>query len=244
MIAAATGNHKFYRRRKSRGLEADFPMEEKFSWKRGTGMFRVTAKEGVFFDLFVVTAEDTCKAARQLEELMINYINVDEKIGKLEEIEHRCDGHVHKMLEHLNRSFITPIDREDIFEIAKELDNITDAIESTAHRFRMFNVKSIKEDAISLVKLITQCTDELSGVMSELKKLKNSKTLKEKIIEVNRIENVGDDIFRCAMQKLFVCEHDPLEVIKWKEIYEYLENTLDACEDVANIVEGVAMKNA
>ena len=207
-------------------------------------MFRITAKEGVFFDLFTATAADTWKAAKLLEELMSNYVDVEEKIGALEEIEHRCDGHVHKMLEQLNRSFITPIDREDIFEIAKELDNITDDIESTGHRFRMFNVKSIKEDAISLAKLITQCTEELTHVMSELKKMKTSKTLKEKIIEINRIENVGDDIFRDAMQRLFVSETDPLEVIKWKEIYEYLENTLDACEDVANIVEGVAMKNA
>lgn len=207
-------------------------------------MFRITAKEGVFFDLFTATAVDTWKAAKLLEELMSNYVDVEEKIGALEEIEHRCDGHVHKMLEQLNRSFITPIDREDIFEIAKELDNITDDIESTGHRFRMFNVKSIKEDAISLAKLITQCTEELTHVMSELKKMKTSKTLKEKIIEINRIENVGDDIFRDAMQRLFVSETDPLEVIKWKEIYEYLENTLDACEDVANIVEGVAMKNA
>ena len=207
-------------------------------------MFRITAKEGVFFDLFVATAVDTCKAAKQLEELMSNYVNVEEKINALEEIEHRCDGHVHKMLEQLNRSFITPIDREDIFEIAKELDNITDAIESTGHRFRMFNVKGIREDAISLAKLITQCTGELTCVMSELKKMKTSKSLKEKIIEINRIENVGDDIFRSAIHKLFISETDPIEVIKWKEIYEYLENTLDACEDVANIVEGVAMKNS
>lgn len=207
-------------------------------------MFRITAKEGIFFDLFAATAVDTCKAAKLLEDLMTDYENVDEKIAALEEIEHKCDGHVHKMLEHLNRSFITPIDREDIFEIAKELDNITDAIESTAHRFRMFNVKSIKEDAITVAKLITQCTEELAFVMSELKKLKTSKTLREKIIEINRIENVGDDIFRNAIKKLFLCEQDALEVIKWKEIYEYLENTLDACEDVANIVEGVAMRNA
>jgi uncharacterized protein len=207
-------------------------------------MFRITAKEGIFFDLFVATAEDTCIAAKMLEELMENYTDVNKKINAIEEIEHKCDGHVHKMLEHLNRSFITPIDREDIYLIAKELDNITDAIESTAHRFRMFNVKGIKNDAKRLAKLITQCTEELVDVMSELKKMKTSKTLSEKIIKVNSIENECDDIFRSAMQSLFVTENDALEVIKWKEIYEYLENTLDACEDVANIVEGVAMKNA
>jgi len=207
-------------------------------------MFRMTAKEGVFFDLFVDTAEDTCKAAKMLNELMENYVDVNNKIRAIEELEHKCDGHVHKMMEHLNRSFITPIDREDIYLIAKEIDNITDYIESTAHRFRMFNVADIKEDAKKLSRLIIQCTDELACVMSELKRMKTSKILKEKIIEVNRIEDEADNIFRSAVQNLFVSETNAIEVLKWKEIYEYLENTLDACEDVANIVEGVVMKNS
>lgn len=207
-------------------------------------MFRITAKEGIFFELFTNTSADTCLAARMLEELMNNYVDVTDKIRAIEEIEHKCDGHVHRMLEQLNHSFITPIDREDIYLIAKELDNITDDIESTAHRFRMFNVTGIREDAKQLAKLIVQCTEELMGVMSELKKMKTSKKLREKIIEVNRIEDEADEIFRSAMQRLFVSESNPIEVIKWKEIYEYLENTLDACEDVANIIEGVVMKNA
>ena len=207
-------------------------------------MFRITPKEGIFFELFANTAADTCQAANMLEELMNNYVDVTNKIRAIEEIEHKCDSHVHKMLEQLNRSFITPIDREDIYMIAKELDNITDYIESTAHRFRMFNVTSIREDAKLLAKLIVQCTKELMNVMAELKKMKTSKILKEKIIEVNRIEDEADEIFRSAMQRLFVSESNPIEVIKWKEIYEYLENTLDACEDVANLIEGVVMKNA
>jgi predicted phosphate transport protein (TIGR00153 family) len=206
-------------------------------------MFRITAKEGIFFELFADTAADTCRAANMLEELMNNFVDVTDKIKAIEEIEHKCDSHVHRMLEQLNRSFITPIDREDIFLIAKELDNITDDIESTAHRFRMFNVTYIREEAKQLAKLIVQCTEELMGVMSELKKMKTSKKLKEQIIEVNRIEDEGDEIFRSAMQRLFISESNPMDVIKWKEIYEYLENTLDACEDVANIIEGVVMKN-
>lgn len=207
-------------------------------------MFRVTQKEGIFFDLFVEAVENTCKSAEMLGKLMSDYTNVTEKIKEIEEAEHECDKHVHKILKHLNRSFITPIDREDIYLIAKEIDNITDDIESTAHRFNMFNVKSIPEDAIKLASLISKCTLELKGVMEELKNMKKSTTLKKKIIEVNRIENEGDDIFRAAIAKLFVEEKDAVEVIKWKEIYEYLENTLDACEDVANIVEGVVMKHA
>lgn len=212
--------------------------------EEGIKVFRMTSKEGLFFDLFVETAENTCKAARMLEELMTKYDNVHEKIKAIEQAEHDCDQRVHKILEQLNKSFITPIDREDIYLIAKELDNITDDIESTAHRFNMFNVGSISEDALKLAKLIVQCTDVLKEVMIELKHMKTSKTLKEKVIEVNRIENEGDDIFRSAMTKLFITQKDAIEVIKWKEIYEYLENTLDACEDVANIVEGVVMKHA
>jgi uncharacterized protein len=207
-------------------------------------MFRVTAKEEKFFDLFEETAEATCHAALLLEDLMNNYSDVDLKIKAIEKIEHECDQYLHNIFERLNKSFITPIDREDIHLIAKELDNITDAIESTAHRFQMLNVKIIREESKLLARLIVQCTTELRGVMAELKDMKKSTTLQQRIIEVNRIENEGDNIFRTAITQLFASESNSLEVIKWKEIYEYLENTLDACEDVANIAEGVIMKNA
>lgn len=207
-------------------------------------MFRVTAKEERFFDLFVETIDATCKTAQMLEDLMTNYCDVNSKVKAIEEKEHECDQHVHNIFEQLNKSFITPIDREDIHLLAKELDNITDAIESTAHRFLMLNVKTIREESKLLAKLIVHCTTELREVMVDLKNMKKSTTLQKRIIEVNRLENEGDNIFRRAITQLFASENDPLEVIKWKEIYEYLENTLDACEDVANIAEGVIMKNA
>ncbi|HEX2944961.1 MAG TPA: DUF47 family protein [Clostridia bacterium] len=207
-------------------------------------MFRVTRKEEIFFDMFVETAENACKSAGLLYELMTNYVNIDEKIDRIEASEHQGDQHIHKIMEKLSKSFITPIDREDIYEIAKMLDNIIDAIEGTAHRFNMFNVRSITEDAIKLGKAIVDCTRELKGVMAEMKNMKTSKTLRDKIIEVNRLEDEGDKIFRVAIKKLFVNETNAVEVIKWKEIYEFLENTLDACEDVANTVEGVVMKDA
>lgn len=206
-------------------------------------MFKSSKSEDIFFDMFLETAETTLKAAQALDELVKNYVNIDKKISIIEEIEHECDNHIHKIMKEINKSFITPIDREDICAIAKEMDNITDSIESTAHRFKMFNIKSIKEDAIKLVKLIVDCTLELKSVMVEFKNMKSSKTLQNKIIEVNRIEDEGDTIFRNAITKLFVVGTDPIEITKWKEIYEYLENTLDACEDVANIVEGVVMKH-
>lgn len=207
-------------------------------------MFRITRKEEEFFDLFVEASEKSMEAAKLLEDLMTNYVDVSRKIDDIENIEHQCDMHVHKILQKLNASFITPIDREDIYLIAKELDTITDSIEATAHRFKMYNVTSIREDAKAMAKLITRCTSELTNLMHELKKMKDNKVLKEKIIEVNRLEDDGDGIFRTAVSKLFVTQEDATEVLKWKEIYEHLESTLDACEDVANIVEGVVMKHA
>lgn len=207
-------------------------------------MFRITPKEEKFFDYFIETCEIICKAASLLEDLTTNYVNVNEKISNIEGTEHACDSNVHKILNELNQSFITPIDREDIFTIAKELDNITDDIETAAHRFSMYNVKAVKPEAVTMTKLIVRATSELKNVMIEMKNMKKSKQLQTKIIEVNNVEDEADTIFRDAMANLFITEHDAVEVIKWKEIFELLENTIDACEDVANIVEGVVMKNA
>jgi len=207
-------------------------------------MFRVTAKEEIFFDYFIETCEIICKAASLLDDLTNNYVNVNEKISGIEDTEHACDNMVHKILNALNKSFITPIDREDIHTIAKELDNITDDIEAAAQRFSMYNVKQVRPDALILSKLIVKATDELKNVMIEMKNMKKSKTLQNKIIEVNNVEDEADTVFRDAMANLFLTETDALEVIKWKEIIELFENTIDACEDVANIVEGVVMKHA
>jgi predicted phosphate transport protein (TIGR00153 family) len=207
-------------------------------------MFRVTAKEERFFDYFIETSEIICKAAQLLDDLTNNYNNVNEKIKSIEDAEHACDNMVHKILNELNKAFITPIDREDIYTIARELDNITDDIEAAAQRFSMYNVKQVRPDVLKLSKLIVNATSELKNVMTEMKNMKNSKTLEDKIIEVNNIEDDGDTAFRDAMANLFLTEQDAVEVIKWKEIIELLENTIDACEDVANIVEGVVMKHA
>ncbi len=206
-------------------------------------MFRTTPKEERFFDMFIETAGKSCEAAVLLNDLVNNYEDINKKIDDIEQIEHECDQCCHDIIELLNKSFITPIDREDIDEIVKVLDNITDSIEATAHRFRMLNVKTITDETKVVTKLIVDCTTELQGVMMELKHMKTSKTLYKKIIEVNRIEDEGDDIFRDAITSLFRDNPDPIDIIKWKEIYELLENSLDACEDVANIVEGIVMKH-
>jgi uncharacterized protein len=207
-------------------------------------MFRITQREKIFFDFFIETADKACIAAKKLDELVNDYTCIQEKIQHIKDVEHECDKCVHDIFSQLNKSFITPIDREDIYEIAKELDNITDFIESTAQDFTMFNVTSMTGHAREFSTLIVKCTEELKSVMEELKNLKISKSLMEKIIEVNRLENVGDEIYRRSMAELFSNGMDAKEIMKWYAIYDSFENSLDACEDVANIVEGVVMKHA
>ncbi len=150
---------------------------------------------------------------------------------------------MHEIINQVNRSFITPIDREDIILIAKVMDNINESIDSTAHRRKMFNIGTIREEAFQMTSLISICTKETQYVVNELEKMKKSRILHEKIVEVNRIENQGDEAYGKIIQNLFLNERDAVEIIKWREIYEYLEKTLDACEDVANVIEGIVSKN-
>lgn len=207
-------------------------------------MFRPTSKEERFYDYFIEASEIICKAASLLDDLTNNYVNVNEKIKSIEDVEHACDTVVHKILKELNKSFITPIDREDIYLIARELDNITDHIEAAAKRFCMFNVKDIRPEAIVISKLIVDATKQLKNVIIEMKDMKKSKKIYEKIIDVNNIEDEADTAFVDAITNLFLTEKNAIEIIKWKEIIDYFENTIDACEDVANIIEGVVMKHA
>ncbi len=206
-------------------------------------MFKTTKKDLIFFDLFSVVIDDTCKAADILYDLFTNYTDIDDKIKAVEKLEHSCDRTVHDIMEHLNRSFVTPIDREDIFLIAKELDNIIDNIEATAQSLRLFSIIKIRPESIEMAELITKCTKVLSCVIADLKHMKTSKIMKAKIIEVNDIENKGDEAYYRIIQDLFNKEQNPVEIIKWKEIIENMESTLDVCEDIANMIEGIVSKN-
>jgi len=207
-------------------------------------MIKITKKEAVFFRYFSEMIEMTHTASVALENLMNDYTDVQSKIKAISEIEHSCDLHVHTVMKTLNAAFITPIDREDIFLIAKEIDNIIDHIEETAHRFVIYNVKEVKPESKELAHLITVSIVQLKIIFDELIKMKHNGSMFAAIIEVNKLENQGDDIYRDELTKLFKEEENPVDVIRWQGILSYLEKALDACEDVANIVEGVVMKHA
>ena len=207
-------------------------------------MFGITNDEKKYFTMFSQFASKAQECAIVLEELMNDLGDMENKVKKIEEIEHECDEHLHNIFASLHKSFITPIDREDIHTISKELDNIVDAIEAIAHKLQMYSITTIRKEAIPMVKLIIQSTIELTALMHGMNEMKKVNKMKSHIIEINRLENEADAVFRDAMKNLFDNETNPIEVIKWKSIFEYLEDAIDYCEDVANIVEGVVMKHA
>lgn len=207
-------------------------------------MFSLSPRDDKFFDLFIENAHTIYETALLFQEYVKDTTCMEEKLAKIKDFERLCDNQQHNILNELNKTFITPFDREDIYSISKKMDDIVDFIEASASRFVMFNVTSINPKVIELADLVVRCCENVIKLMEQFKHMQNNDKLTELIIEINKIEEEGDLIFRKAVRQLFVEDIPVLDVIKWREIYQYVENTIDACESVANIIEGVAMKNA
>jgi uncharacterized protein len=207
-------------------------------------MFNFKPKDNVFFELFSKGAEIFYASAKELKLLIDELDNPQARLDKLVRLEHEGDLVTHELIEYTKKMFITPLDREDIFNITKGIDNITDEIESTAHLFYMYNLTSITPEAVELIDKLVAVTNDLVKVISELRHLSKSNILIEKIIDVNTLENEADMIYRKAMRKLFENPEDILAVLKWKDLYHHLEDSIDACETLANEIRGVGMKYA
>lgn len=207
-------------------------------------MFKFSSQDDKFYDLFILFAKKIHNSAEMLKDFVYDLENSEQGFKEIKETEVKCDQTLHRIFKELNKSFITPIDREDIYTIGKQMDDIADFIEATASRFVMFNIKIATPEAKELSDLATKGTQQVIQLMEELKIVKKSKKLMPTIVEINRLEEEVDEIFRKAVRNLFRAPIPVIDVIKWKEIYEHLENILDACEDVANTVEGVVMKHA
>ncbi len=200
-------------------------------------------RDSRFFCLFETAAANVAEAAQVLLNLTLDPKDKEVKTQELESLEHRGDELTHDIIAELHRAFITPIDREDIFLMAKETDNILDVLEATAHRFIMLNINETTPSAQKMAHMIVESSKQLILIMNSLRKLKHIAIDNKLVIEINRIEDEGDKVYRQAVKELYSGSYDTLTVFKWREIYDHLENTLDALEDVANIVEGIAMKH-
>lgn len=208
-------------------------------------MLGVKKKEDIFFDLFIEAMENISVSGKAFEDLVKNYVDVDNKVTHLKELEIAGDNVAHRILRELNESFITPFEREDIIAITKGLDSIVDTLEKIASRFLIFNVQEIRQEVIIMTNLILSAIIELDKLVHGLKTLKKSEnTVRRAIIEINRLENEGDTFYREVLQELFLTEKNAIDLIKWQQLYELFEDGLDACEDVANTIEGVVIKDA
>ena len=207
-------------------------------------MIGVKKKEDEFFQLLIEFSGKIMKSGEAFCDLINDYTNVEEKVAGMKVMETECDMQAHKILAALRASFVTPFDREDIYEITNEMDAIVDSLEEVANRFVVFDVKELKPEAIQMTANIMQAIRELEVLFKHLSEIKKNNIVKEQIIEINRIENEGDILYRSALAKLFREEKDPIELIKWKHLYEQLEHSVDSCEHVANIIEGVVTKYA
>lgn len=205
---------------------------------------RFIPREEKFFDMFIAQAANVVEGATALKDLLEDYTDTDQKRMKIEKLENNGDEICHKIIEKLNTTFITPMDREDIHALASALDDIMDYINATSQRLHLYAVDSVRDDAKALANIILRAAEETEALTASMKDMKNVKSMKARWIEVNRLENEGDIVSRNAIASLFVKEMNPIDVIKWKELYEHLETAIDKCEDAANIVEAVALKNA
>ncbi len=203
-------------------------------------MLRLLPKEGRFFELFEAQAAKVHEAARALHEMTRNYDQIEEKARHIKVLETQADHITHDIIDKLNRTFITPFDREDIHALASALDDVLDNIEGVSSRLTLFNIRSVTPETLQLTSIIEQAC---GAIVEAVKHLTDLRTISEFCIQINHLENEADHISRNCTAKLFHEETDFRELIKWKEIYGRLEATTDDCEDVANILEGIVVKN-
>lgn len=204
-------------------------------------MFNLIPREVAFFDLFHKAAHNMIEGSRLLKSMMEHFDNPIEQACRIKDVEHVGDVITHDIVRKLNQTFITPIDREDIHGLASAMDDILDLIEAVADRFVVFKVARPTETAIKLANILHQAAVAVGAGIDRLGQ--PHADINECCVEVNSLENEADRITRDAISDLFENEKDPIAVIKWKEIYENFEEGTDRCEDVANILERIALKH-
>jgi predicted phosphate transport protein (TIGR00153 family) len=202
--------------------------------------FRLLPREEKFYSDFQALAEELKRGAVKLEEMLAPDAPIWDKADEIKEVEHKCDFLTHEIIQRLNRTFVTPLDREDIHALARSLDDVMDAIDAAASLVRLYRLPSVRFGARELATMITTSTDQ---VRLALTALEHKKGLITHAIEINRLENEADRMHHLAVSRLFDEERDPLLVMKWKETFDFLEDATDRCEDVANVLEGVVVKH-
>ena len=197
-------------------------------------------REEKFYKDFQALADELKRGATLLEAMLAFERPLWDKADEIKQVEHKCDILTHEVIQRLNRTFVTPIDREDIHELARSLDDVMDAIDASATLIRLYRLDSVRFGARELAHIITLSANELRLALDAMEKYDHIITHS---VEINRLENEADRTHQEAVSRLFDDEHDPLTVMKWKETLDFLEDATDRCEDVANVLEGVVVKH-
>ena len=203
-------------------------------------MFSLFPREEDFFVLFRKQAALVREGCSQLLEMVTAFDRLEERAKQLKEVEHRADVVTHEIFERLNRTFITPLEREDIHQLASNLDDVLDAVEAIGARLFLFQVGRPPAEALRMATILTECAAQIEQAVDNLKQMNN---LISFTMEINRLENEADGISRQVTVDLFSGKHDLLDVMRWKEIYGRLEGAADKCEDVANAIESIVVKS-
>jgi hypothetical protein len=210
-------------------------------------VFGLIPKDQSFFDLFERSALNVHKGAQKLVELMGRFKDLPAMAQEIRDIEHEGDKLTHEVIERVNRSFITPLDREDIHILVGRLDDVIDLINSAVNRMALYKLAEATEDARALAVCLEKAASMLKEAMPRLRKLSHKKEVEILLkccVDINTFENEGDRIHQHGLASLFENGHDPIFVIKWKDVYQDLETSIDRCEDVANVIEAIVLKNA
>ena len=206
----------------------------------------MAGKRNDYYDTFVKLVDYSCQASTYLHESLQNFDPkmLKERMKNIHHIEHDADEDKHAMMKKLAKEFITPIEREDIIQLAQEIDEVTDTVEDVLIRVYMYNVSEVRPEALKLTEVIVKCCKALKLAMEEFHNFKKSETIQQSIIEVNRLEEEGDNLYIEAVRNLYSTSQNHVEIMGWSKVFDRLENCCDACEHVANVVEGVVMKNS
>ena len=203
--------------------------------------FRLIPREERFFDLFVEDAANVLDGARQLESMLRSFDNVEKAAKKIRDTEHRGDEISHDIGRRLEETCVTPFDREEIHALISALDDILDLIEEVADTFVLYRIEAPTKMSVKQASLIVQACETVHLALSNLRGFKD---LERYIVEIHRIENEGDRLSRSAIAGLFDDGTKTIDVLKWKDVYALLEDTIDKCEDVADLIERIVVKHA
>ena len=207
-------------------------------------MFAIRSRKEEFFGMFDTSAQNVHEGALALLDLLERFEDVPNKVRRIKNLEHAGDEHTHRILEKLAKTFITPLDREDIQRMGTRLDDVIDAMDTAANRIMLYDIRRITEDAKSFGRVLAKSTSLLADAFAHLRDLRHSDAILSACVEVHTQENEGDRLLQHALAELFEGQFDPLEIIKWKDVYEILERATDECEDVADVLHTIVLKHA